>query len=427
MKIEFTEQQKKAFKSEFGKGFTDEQFEVCLTFCQIRGLLPGKHVVFQLRKAKEWDEIAGARVEVTKIIFITTIDASRLIAQRTGQYGGQAPEEYIYLDDNGSPSLVSQIPLPQLPLPPKGTAALPREPWAVRTTVFRKDFPQPISSVARFDAYASTYRTQDGVRLSEMWQKRGPEQLAKCSEMLSLRRAFPEELGGLYIAEEFKSEEEVQPTTATAPASVAPVPVAAPAVNQAPAEATDKPRPGEKVTVEYHADSVPATLPKHSGETLKVVPKEEPVKPTKKKGKAKKAEPAPPETQQLTEEDIAAAQTPLPEADKSVDQKAAKEFVEAVTSFTEEEAKNAGLPAPEDPIPTKEQRDGFVARMRALSGPGVDITSLGDYTLALSDKTSSKYMTVGDWTKTLNNLEAAKEQGTLRELVKSLKPKEKEF
>ena len=120
-----SDKEKAALRSEFCKGFTDEQAEACFTFCRVRNLLPGKHVLFQLRRSKEWDEIAGAKVEVTKIVFITTIDASRLIAQRTGQYGGQAPEEYVYLDENGSPSIVSNIPLPKLPLVPGTNTSTP--------------------------------------------------------------------------------------------------------------------------------------------------------------------------------------------------------------------------------------------------------------------------------------------------------------
>ena len=248
MNLELSDKEKAALRAEFCKGFTDEQAEACFTFCRVRNLLPGKHVLFQLRRSKEWDEIAGAKVEVTKIVFITTIDASRLIAQRTGQYGGQAPEEYVYLDENGSPSIVSNIPLPKLPLIP-GQTPLPREPWAVKTTLYRKDFDHPVVSIARFDAYASTYRSANGPVLTEMWTKRGPEQLAKCSEMLSLRRGWPEELGGVYLDIELKNENEdapVTPASVSVPTSVIPVPPSAPKVNQEPAAATETPRPGEK-------------------------------------------------------------------------------------------------------------------------------------------------------------------------------------
>ena len=117
MSIEFTPQQLKAFRAEFCKGFNDDQFEVSMAFCQLRDLLPGKHVLFQLRRSKEWDDYVRAKVDVTKVVFITTIDAARLIALRSKEYTGQDPETYIYLDGEGNPSVESKIPLPRVPLP----------------------------------------------------------------------------------------------------------------------------------------------------------------------------------------------------------------------------------------------------------------------------------------------------------------------
>lgn len=434
MSLDLNEKELAAIRAEFCQGFTDEQFDVAMAFCRVRNLLPGKHVVFQLRNSNEWDEVVKAKVKKTRIIFITTIDASRLIAQRTGLYGGQGPEDYIYLDEHGSPSVISPIPLPQTPLPPKGTAAAPREPWAVRTTIYRKDFEHPITSVARFDAYASTYESNGEIRLNAMWAKRGPEQLAKCSEMLSLRKAFPEELGQLYIQEEFKSEEEPVAPTSVTPASVVPILPSAPAVNQTPAEATDKPRPGEsghtsgqsvQTTTEQVIEKVPVEKAKEAA--IKAAPDLKPASELpapKKRGPKPKAkateETKPAPVDGITQSDIDLAGQPVPEFDKAANQREAQEFVEAVTSFTEEQAKEAGLPPPPDPLPSADQLKEFVARARKLAEPGADIKKLGDYTLGLGKKTASKYLTVGDWTTALGNLEKAKAEGKLKELVNSV-------
>jgi len=75
--LKLTDAQWASFAAEFCKGFTKEQAEVCRTFCEVRGLLPGKHVIFNLRSSSDWDEAVGAKVKTTKIIFMTTIDASR--------------------------------------------------------------------------------------------------------------------------------------------------------------------------------------------------------------------------------------------------------------------------------------------------------------------------------------------------------------
>ena len=412
MSIEFTPQQLKAFRAEFCKGFNDDQFEVSMAFCQLRDLLPGKHVLFQLRRSKEWDDYIRAKVEVTKVVFITTIDAARLIALRSKEYTGQDPETYIYLDSEGNPSVESKIPLPQVPLPPAGQPALPREPWAVRTTVYRKSFDHPITSVARFDAYASTYKQDNAIRLTEMWIKRGPEQLAKCSEMLSLRKSFPEELASLYLDIELKNEEEPAPTAVT-PASVVPLPPTAPPVNQQPAVPTAAPRPNEP-KVEYHTDAVPATLPEHSGPTLVVketeaakekalaaVPDLKPASelpPPAKRGRKPKEQPAAPAPVpgEITDADIANASLP-------------QEPVEDQTAAAE------AFVADLDPTPTKEEKDGFVARIRALTAKGAKGKEIQARILELSGVTDHNLAPVRHWKQALEEFETkppSKELGT---------------
>jgi len=441
--LEITDQQWSALKSEFCKGFTEEQANVCRTFCELRSLIPGKHVVFQIRRSKEWDEAVNAKIEVSKIVFITTIDAARLIALRSQEYVGQDPETYIYLNEDGGDFIESSIPLPQLPIV-KGQTALPREPWAVRTTVYRKSFSHPITSVARFDAYASTYKSANGPQLTEMWQKRGPEQLAKCSEMLSLRKSFPEELSSLYLDLELKNESEAQPAAVT-PASVVPLPVVVPKVSQVPAVPTEAPRPNEKMPVET-AKAVLEVLPKleefvsnpavqeqlaaegkkvdyEEIERLKAAAKaavpdlkpasELPPPEKKKRGPKPKnpenGQPEKPVDGGITQADIDNASKPESKVDEAALKQEATEFVDSITNFTAEEAAEQGLPEPPEYslIPTKgsEQLKGFGNRVRALVSAGVSNPAIKNYLLDLGKKKSTDLLTVGDWTNALNTLE----------------------
>lgn len=410
--MEFTEQELNAIRSEFCRGFTDEQFQVCMTFCRVRNLMPGKHVVFSLRKSSEWDADLGAKIKTEKIVFITTIDAARLIAQRTQEYKGQAPEQYIYLDKDGAPSLVSEVPLPDA-----NNRQLPREPWAVRTSIYRKGFDHPITSVARFDAYAVTRRTGEGLVLTEMWQRRGPEMLAKCCEMLSLRKGFPEELSNLYLADEMKQEpaEDEKPHAEDVPAVVAPAPLAVPQVNQAPAQPTESPRPSETVNA-----PAPPTEPVVS--TGKIAESKE-QKPTRKP-RAKKEEP-PADEHAITDEDVEALINPTPDpVDREAIRDAAHEAIEAATTFTPEEAAAQGLPEPpnaEDSVPSKEEMKAITEHVRALAAAGAPNTDLKNYFLRVSGKSDPKLLSKADWAKAFVELDRAKEEGKLKEFVKENK------
>lgn len=246
--LEFSQEELAAFRTEHCKGFTDEQFTLAIAECKRRNLVPGQHIVFQLRKSEEWDPVLKVNVPAKKMVKITTIDALRLISQRTNEYEGQGEGEFYYLDDQKLPSVVSKIPLPH-----PTVANAPWEPWAATIPIFRKGFREPVKVVARFDAYAVFTKGA----LSNMWARRGPEMLLKCAEAAARRAAFPEELAGLYLSEEFEKD---QPEIETPPPAPAPTALVVPTVNHAPAVISNESRPNEtKGNGEalQHAESVP--------------------------------------------------------------------------------------------------------------------------------------------------------------------------
>lgn len=418
MSLEFTDQELSAIRAEYCKGATDTQFDLFISECKARSLRPGVHLVFQLRNSKEYDPTIGASVFVKKPYWITTIAALRLIAQRTGEYLGQGPDEFVYLDDAGLPTVKWDIPLPV-----SKTDSTPREPWAARAKVYRKGFTEPMIGMARFEAYAGTRKVDKNsneVVLTDMWLKRGSEQLQKCAEALALRKAFAEEMSGLMILEELKDVEEHTPAAVT-PASVVPVPPSAPKVNQHPAVASETPRPGEAKT-EYHVTEVPATLPAHSGDTLKVVekdPKAEALKavpdlkpaselpaPKKKGGRPKKEES--PNNGQVRDDGITDADIPKPGEVFSepvvIDKQETEDFIESL-----------------DPTPTKEEQAGFTARVRALAAAGAQNQDLKNYILGVGKKSDPKELTVGNWSMALGELETAlsESKDKLKEITKN--------
>ncbi len=224
----FTEEELRAIREVYAPKATDAQFKVFIMEAQRRRLMPGRQLFFRLQRQREYDPELRERVWIEKPIHITGIDAFRLIAQRTEKYAGQQPIVWIYLENASGAARGETAKFRESTVPLPGVL-----PYAARATVLRKDFIEPLAAVARWDAYVQTFKDNDGnFKPNAMWSRMGPEQIAKCSEALALRKAFPEDLWGLYIAEEFSDDGE----EAARPASVAPPTLPAPIqVSAAPA------------------------------------------------------------------------------------------------------------------------------------------------------------------------------------------------
>lgn len=111
-----------------------------------------------------------------------SIDGARLVAERSGQYEGQTTPEFTADGVTWTQVWLSS-----------------EFPKAARVGVYRRGFRDALYAVALWDAYV---QTKYGGEVSDMWKKMGPLMLAKCAEMLALRKAFPQDLSGLYSAEE---------------------------------------------------------------------------------------------------------------------------------------------------------------------------------------------------------------------------------
>lgn len=105
-----------------------------------------------------------------------SIDGARLIAERSGKYAGQTPTEWT-----ADGQTWVQVWLDKQP------------PRAARVGVHRADFREPLYAVATLDAYKAG---------GPMWEKMPALMLGKCAEMLALRKAFPQDLSGLYSTDE---------------------------------------------------------------------------------------------------------------------------------------------------------------------------------------------------------------------------------
>lgn len=162
--LQWTPQQLQVIRNLLARDLTLDELRLFATVCQRTGLDPFSRQIYAIKRAG-------------RMTIQTGIDGYRVLAERSGKYSGQLGPMWCGDDAKWVDVWLSKTP-----------------PVAAKVGVMRSDFKEPIWAVARLDAYRQS--------ANMLWGTMADVLLAKCAEALALRRAFPQQMHGVYTAEE---------------------------------------------------------------------------------------------------------------------------------------------------------------------------------------------------------------------------------
>lgn len=157
------------------KDASNDELQLFIHVCKHTGLDPFARQIYAIKR--------GGIMTI-----MVSIDGARLVAKRTGKYQGQQGPYWC-----GDDGVWKEVWLSD------------DYPRAAKVGVWMEGFKEPLWGVATMESYAQ----KDAMgKPSNMWKKMPDVMIAKCAEMLALRKAAPNELSGLYSEEELQAQPE---------------------------------------------------------------------------------------------------------------------------------------------------------------------------------------------------------------------------
>jgi phage recombination protein Bet len=163
VKLNYTKEQIELVKSQVAPKATIDELNLFLYQCQRTGLDALSRQIYAIHRGN-------------KMTIQTSIDGFRVIAERSGDYAGQDEPEFIEQDGKMI---------------------------CCKVAVYRFKGEQRYKASVGV-AYWSEYAQSN----NPMWQKLPHTMLSKCAEALALRKAYPQDLSGLYTGDEMEQSAE---------------------------------------------------------------------------------------------------------------------------------------------------------------------------------------------------------------------------
>lgn len=156
---------------------TGEQWEYFLEVCRQRKLNPWARQLLAALEPAERKRDADEKGSGFELALIMSIEGMRLVAHRTGLYAGIDEIEFGWGED-------------------------PRYPASAKATVYRLVGAPGARERASFVARAYWSEYAPAIVEGTLWERMPRVCMERPAEAMALRRAFPAELGGIYVAEE---------------------------------------------------------------------------------------------------------------------------------------------------------------------------------------------------------------------------------